>query len=34
MSRFAELPATEHAAFVREACARLDVSPVVVEKDF
>ena len=34
MSRFAELPATERAAFVREASARLDVSPVMVEKDF
>jgi hypothetical protein len=34
MSRFAELPATERAAFVREASARLDVSAVIVEKDF
>ena len=34
MSVFAELPASERAAFVREASARLDVSPVIVEKDF
>lgn len=34
MSRFAELSANERAAFVREASARLDVSPVIVEKDF
>jgi hypothetical protein len=34
MSRFAELPVRERAAFVREAAARLDVSPVIVEKDF
>lgn len=34
MRRFAELPAGERAAFVREASARLDVSPVIAEKDF
>jgi predicted nucleotidyltransferase component of viral defense system len=34
MSLFAELPASQHAAFVREASARLGVSPVIVEKDF
>jgi hypothetical protein len=34
MSTFAELPAKERANFVREASARLDVLPVIVEKDF
>jgi hypothetical protein len=34
MSTFAELSVKERAAFVREASARLDVQPVIVEKDF
>ena len=34
MSTFAELSAKERANFVREASARLDVLPVIVEKDF
>jgi hypothetical protein len=34
MSAFAELPAKERADFVREASARLDLLPIIVEKDF
>ncbi len=34
MSAFAKLPVKERADFVREASARLDVLPVIVEKDF
>ena len=34
MSTFAELSAKERANFVREASARLDVLPMIVEKDF
>jgi len=34
MSAFAKLPAKERADFVHEASARLDVLPVIVEKDF
>ena len=34
MSTFAELSMKERAAFVREASVRLDVQPVIVEKDF
>lgn len=34
MSTFAKLPIAERAAFVREAAVRLDVMPVIVEKDF
>ena len=34
MSAFAKLAAKERADFVREASARLDVLPVMVEKDF
>jgi len=34
MSTFAGLSAKERAAFVREASARLDVQPLIVEKDF
>jgi hypothetical protein len=34
MSNFTDLAANERAAFLREAAARLDVSPVIVEKDF
>lgn len=34
MSAFAKLPAKERADFVREASARLDVLPVIVEKNF
>ena len=34
MSAFAKLAAKERADFVREASARLDVLPVIVEKDF
>jgi len=34
MSTFAALSVKERAAFVREASARLDVQPVIVEKDF
>ena len=34
MSTFAQLSVGERAAFVREAAARLDVLPEIVEKDF
>jgi hypothetical protein len=34
MTLFAALPDRERAAFTREAAARLDVSPIIVEKDF
>jgi hypothetical protein len=34
MSAFAQLSTAERAAFVQEAAARLDLSPVIVEKDF
>ena len=34
MSAFAQLSVSERAAFVGEAAARLDVLPVIVEKDF
>ncbi|MEI7809477.1 MAG: hypothetical protein WCJ07_13440 [Verrucomicrobiota bacterium] len=34
MSAFARLAAEDRADFVREASARLDVLPVIVEKDF
>jgi len=34
MSLFTQLPVAERAAFVREAAARLNVLPVIVEKDF
>lgn len=34
MNAFAKLPIRERADFVREASARLDVLPVIVEKDF
>jgi hypothetical protein len=34
MSLFTQLPAVERSTFVREAATRLNVSPVIVEKDF
>lgn len=34
MNPFAKLPTNERAAFIREAAARLDVLPMIVEKDF
>ncbi len=34
MSAFAQFSVGERAAFVREAAARLDVLPEIVEKDF
>lgn len=34
MSRFANLPKREREIYIREAAERLDVSPVIVEKDF
>jgi hypothetical protein len=34
MTAFALLPGTERTAWIAEAAARLDVSPIIVEKDF
>jgi len=34
MSRFAELPNEEREPFIQEAATRLDVLPLIVEKDF